>query len=436
MKIKSLCTFTTMNHLEKLNLIDFDYDLPDNRIAYTPSLNRSDSKLLVWNQEIIADSQYENITDFIPPNSLLLFNNSKVIAARILFEKYTDKPLKGFDDGNAIQQKPTVIELFCLEPSSEYQPVQLAMGAIQKVQWICLVGGAKKWKSEFLEKKIWYQNKWIHFFAKKLNSLDGKFLIEFNWDDDSITFSEILSIIGQIPLPPYIERKVTEEDKLRYQTTYASQEGSVAAPTAGLHFSKELLKKMEAHPTHAQFVTLHVGAGTFMPVKTAVINDHPMHAEFIEVDKKTIQYFIDDNEQLIVVGTTSLRTIESIYWLGVKLFKHPNIQVEDLQLLQWDAYTLSETNISKSNALNALIQWMEKNNIETLLSKTQLMILPGYSFKMASGLITNFHQPKSTLLLIIAAIVGKQWKQVYQHALNNQYRFLSYGDGCLFWIPK
>ena len=433
-----------MKQLQKLNLIDFDYALPNERIAYTPCQNRADSKLLVWNKKIIADSLYQNITDFVPANSTLLFNNSKVIAARILFDKQVvennDTPsvqnkINSHQEENAQPTKNSVIEIFCLEPSLEYSPVQIAMQANNKVVWNCLVGGAKKWKTPFLEKKLFHNNKEIRFFAKKINQLDGKFLIEFSWDDASIIFSEILALIGQIPLPPYIERNTTEEDKDRYQTTYASEEGSVAAPTAGLHFSQELLNKISSNNIALQFLTLHVGAGTFLPVKTDIINDHPMHAEFFEIEKKLIQYIIENNNQLIVVGTTSLRTIESLYWLGVKIIANPKIISNDLHLLQWDAYELSEKEIPKLEALHAIVNWMERNQLATLISKTQLMIMPGYRFRMVKGLVTNFHQPKSTLLLIIAAIVGSEWKAIYQHALDHQYRFLSYGDGCLFWIP-
>ena len=433
-----------MKQLPKLNLIDFDYDLPNERIAYTPCQNRADSKLLVWDKQIIADSQYQNITDFVPTNSTLLFNNSKVIAARILFDKQVienneahsvQNKINLHQDKNAQLTKNSVIEIFCLEPSIEYSPVQIAMQANNKVVWNCLVGGAKKWKTPFIEKILFHNNKEIHFFAKKINQLDGKFLIEFSWDDTTIIFSEILALIGQIPLPPYIVRNTTAEDKERYQTTYASEEGSVAAPTAGLHFSQELLNKISSNNISLQFLTLHVGAGTFLPVKTELINDHPMHAEFFEIEKKLIHYLIENNNRLIAVGTTSLRTIESLYWLGVKIIANPKITATDLHLLQWDAYEVDEKEIPKLEALHAIVNWMERNQLQTLISKTQLMIMPGYRFRMVKGLVTNFHQPKSTLLLIIAAIVGSEWKAIYQHALDHQYRFLSYGDGCLFWIP-
>lgn len=412
-----------------LAIQDYDYDLPDQRIAYQPAMHRSDSKLLVWNQSIIAESTYASIADFIPSDSSLFFNNSKVIAARLLFEKENNT-----EDASI---KNSSIEIFCLEPTEQYTPVVLAMEATRKVEWTCLVGGAKKWKTEYLTKEIIWENKTILFRAKKIQALDGKFLIEFSWDHDTLTFSELLHLIGNIPLPPYILRKATEEDKDRYQTTYAIAEGSVAAPTAGLHFSKEVFAELEKKKIQKQFVTLHVGAGTFMPVKSETIDQHIMHAEFIDVDAATIEYLLQHDA--IAVGTTSLRTLESLYWLGVKIIAAGQDKIPDyreLHLAQWDALDFAHLAISKVDALNALLNWMQLHQQNKLISKTQLMITPGYTFKVCVGLVTNFHQPKSTLLLIIAAIAGDKWKSIYQHALDNAYRFLSYGDGCLFWIKQ
>ncbi len=439
----------------------FDYDLPDHCIAYTPAIHRSDSKLLVWDKEIIAESTYAHIADFIPEKSTLLFNNSKVIAARILFEKNnkTETPfantsdLKESNSNSANKNDNSIIEIFCLEPSIRYSPVAIAMQATKKVEWICLVGGAKKWKEGGLEKSFQLRDKKIIVQAKKIEAIDGKFLIEFSWEDD-IHFSEIIEQIGNIPLPPYIQRATTIEDKDRYQTTYAIEEGSVAAPTAGLHFTKDIFDALAAKKINSQFLTLHVGAGTFLPVKTEDISDHPMHAEFFEVPKSIIEFFLQkefekeklENNQkptpIISVGTTSLRTIESLYWLGVKIIhlkKTASLEQLNsfhLKLLQWDAYDLNELNISNKEALSALLDWMELKNLTKLIASTELMIIPGYSFRLCNGLITNFHQPKSTLLLIIAAITGDQWKNIYKHAIENQYRFLSYGDGSLLWMPN
>ena len=284
---------------------DFDYELPSDRIAFSPLSKRDESKLLVWNQNIVAESTYASIDQFIPHQSCLFFNNSKVIAARILFEKKS----------NSLQNNSiSFIEIFCLEPTLAFSPVNIAMQAKGKVQWTCLVGSAKKWKEEFLEKEIYWNDSILHFKAKKIKQGDGKFEIEFTWDNNQVTFSEILHSIGQIPLPPYIEREANETDKERYQTTYATQEGSVAAPTAGLHFSEPLLQKIKDKGIDEKFITLHVGAGTFMPVKTENIKEHVMHAEFVDVTKETIAYLAETNNNIIAVGTTTLRTIESLYW--------------------------------------------------------------------------------------------------------------------------
>ena len=471
----------------KLPIEDFDYHLPDQSIAYTPASNRSDSKLLVWNKEIIAESTYNHIASFMPEKAALYFNNSKVIAARIHFQKAND----------------TTIEIFCLEPSNNYQPISMAMQATQKVEWICLVGGAKKWKEDYLEKefelirpsnngkdKIAPNNIndnnnnndndkdnnngiTIKVRAKKIKSIDGKFLIEFSWDNENISFSEIIEHIGSIPLPPYIQRATTEEDKDRYQTTYAKQEGSVAAPTAGLHFNSAIFESLAQKKCSTEFISLHVGAGTFMPVKTAHITDHEMHAEVFEITTATLIHLIEIAKQkelnpeaytpVIAVGTTTLRTLETLYWLGVKLINNEKLKEnKDLHLMQWDAYDAShdaenstnndKNNISNNNntnndiikdakpsitvkdALGTLLGWMQSHQMNQLITSTQLMIVPGYTFKIANGLVTNFHQPKSTLLLIIAAITGDEWKNIYKHAVENEYRFLSYGDGCFFTI--
>jgi S-adenosylmethionine:tRNA ribosyltransferase-isomerase len=419
----------------KIAIEDFDYALPDTQIAYTPSTKRDGSKLLVWDQSIIAESTYANIADFIPSNATLIFNNSKVIAARILFEKINANK----------EDKNSVIEIFCLEPTESYTPVVLAMQAKGKVEWHCLVGGAKKWKEDLLKMEVIINDTTVVINARKLKQDGGKFIIEFSWDNGDYHFSEILNSIGNIPLPPYIQRKANESDKDRYQTTYAIEEGSVAAPTAGLHFSSEVFDSLKDKNIHQQYLTLHVGAGTFMPVKSATIDEHEMHAEFIEVDILLIKYLLDHtsiiDKPIIAVGTTSLRTLESIYWMGVKALKFEqrhtkSIGLNELSLGQWDAYELIDEKVTIQDALIALLKALESQQTTKLISKTQLIITPGYTFKISDALVTNFHQPKSTLLLIIASITGNKWKDIYAHALANKYRFLSYGDGCLFWIKQ
>jgi S-adenosylmethionine:tRNA ribosyltransferase-isomerase len=433
----------------KLAIEDFDYPLPDERIAYTPAANRADSKLLVWDQAIIAESNYANIASYIPENATLLFNNSKVIAARILFDKINVQNNRSENIENENEKKSnSVIEIFCLEPTEKYTPVLLAMQATQSVEWNCLVGGAKKWKDDLLTKQVVINNEPVLFSARKIKNDEGKFVIEFSWDHTELTFSEILAAIGNIPLPPYIQRKASDEDKDRYQTTYAIEEGSVAAPTAGLHFSKDVFESLNKKNIAQQYLTLHVGAGTFMPVKSNTIDQHTMHAEFVEVDRTLIQFLFDHfsnalnkkiNSPIIAVGTTSLRTIESVYWIGIKMYlhaakQHKQIEQAYIHLGQWEAYELEDQHVSALDAMMAILNWLTSNNSNKLIAKTQLMVTPGYQFKICDGLVTNFHQPKSTLLLIIAAIAGNEWKTVYEHALNKKYRFLSYGDGCLFWI--
>jgi len=415
-----------------IEIASFDYILPEEKIAFTPASNRADSKLLVWNKEIIETSQYKHIANFLPSNAALFFNNSKVIAARLFFEKQTNNGQSN-------------IEIFCLEPSANFTPMIKAMEATKSVDWFCLIGGAKKWKEGILTKEIFIEDKLIHFNAEKLAQENGQYLIRFSWNNESISFSELLTHIGNIPLPPYIERAATTEDKDRYQTTYAKEEGSVAAPTAGLHFSKEVFEQLAAKNIQTNFLTLHVGAGTFMPVKVATIDEHVMHAEFIDVDINTIQHLIKlldapKKENIVAVGTTSLRTLESLYWLGVQQFyaqqKDNYVHNPTLNLTQWEAYELEANQINPTLALSALIKHLEKTKSTHLFAKTQLMVTPGYHFKICNALVTNFHQPKSTLLLIIAAITGDEWKTIYNYALNNQFRFLSYGDGSLLWINK
>jgi S-adenosylmethionine:tRNA ribosyltransferase-isomerase len=427
-----------------MKMADFDYELPDERIAYTPAGNRSDSKLLVWDQAITAEAQYRDIANYIPTGHSLFFNNSKVIAARILFDKsnnlidlehmHSIDAEKMIDPNSSTNSRQNKIEIFCLEPTAAFTPVQLAMQATKKVQWKCLVGGAKKWKTKFLQKELFYDHIKILLSAKKIAQEEGYFVIEFSWDHPDIVFSEIIALVGQIPLPPYIQREANETDKDRYQTTYATTEGSVAAPTAGLHFDELVFESLSAKGIDKKFITLHVGAGTFMPVKVDDFHDHLMHAEFIDVDLQTIEYLATTSDNVIAVGTTSLRTLESLYWLAIKIKQYPEIDSNEISLLQWDAYTLEGKDTSINEAMQYLKEWMIQKKINTLFATTQLMVKPGYQFKICKGLITNFHQPKSTLLLIIAAIAGDQWKSVYQHALANQYRFLSYGDGCLFWM--
>ena len=409
-------------HPKFLKIQDFSYDLPAEKIATYPLSTRDNSKLLVYKERAITESKYQNLAEQLPQETLLVFNNTKVVEARIIFQKASG----GY------------IEIFCLEPGEKYPDITTAMLQKGNAQWKCLVGGAKKWKEEFLLKKIQTNSHIISLSAKIAEKKNDYFLIDFFWDGDN-SFAEILHAAGLIPLPPYLNRDPEENDKATYQTVYAKYDGSVAAPTAGLHFTKELFEKLKLKKIESSFVTLHVGAGTFKPVKAAEMKDHEMHAEFIDVHESLIEQLLNSLDKTIVaVGTTSLRTIESLFWMGIKLSKKLEvgstmISIEDISVKQWDPYELNST-ITAKESLQFFLQWMKDTNTKRILSKTQIIIAPGYALKIAKGLITNFHQPQSTLLLLVAAIIGNDWKKVYNYALKNNFRFLSYGDGSLIWL--
>lgn len=406
-------------HPKNLSIAGFTYDLPPERIAKYPLEERDNSKLLVYKSGKITTSSYSSIAEFLPEGSLLVFNNTKVVEARLLF------------------QKPTggVIEIFCLEPDDQYTDITSAMLQKGNVKWKCLVGGASKWKHGMkLQKEVFENGKTFIVEAAIAGRLSDSFIIELSWQPQELSFAEILHLAGFIPLPPYLHRDVEEEDKNRYQTIYAKHEGSVAAPTAGLHFTDAVFEKLAAKNIQKEFVTLHVGAGTFKPVKAETMDEHEMHAEFIDVSTETIERLVNHLDKTIVaVGTTSLRTIETLFWMGVKVTRKPESSFDEITIHQWDPYEIEQTNVAAIDALNNLLQWMSKKGLKRILSKTQILIAPGYQLKIAKGIITNFHQPQSTLLLLVAAIVGEQWKSIYQYAMDNDFRFLSYGDGCLLW---
>lgn len=420
---------------KKLSIDDFFYDLPEEKIAKYPLIERDASKLLVYNNGIIKESTYKRLVEELPANSLLVFNNTKVVEARILFNKNNGSP----------------IEIFCLEPANNYADITTAMLQKGTVLWKCLIGGAKKWKEELLTKSIENNSTGLILTAKKIEKLSDYFLIEFSWNDAELTFAEMLHFAGNIPLPPYLNRAVEEKDKETYQTIYAKHDGSVAAPTAGLHFTDEVLASLKLKQIKTDFLTLHVGAGTFKPVKAATMEEHEMHSEFIDVSLHFIENLLkhlQTTNKIIAVGTTSLRTLESLYWLGVKIIEDRNkskvksqnliiesslnIKLETLHLSQWDCYELTQ-NITTTDAIECLISWMKLNNQNRLITKTQIIIAPGYTLNIADGIITNFHQPKSTLLLLVSAVIGNDWRKVYDFALENNFRFLSYGDGSLLW---
>lgn len=407
-------------HPKELSIIDFTYELPDERIARYPLAERDQSKLLIYRNGQISETIYAELAAHIPANSLLVFNNTKVVEARLLFEK---------PNGGRI-------EIFCLEPHEQYGDITTAMLQKGKVWWKCLVGGAKKWKEGALISQIEkYDSSEITLTARKIEQYADAYLIELSWDDADMSFAELLHAAGVIPLPPYLNRAAEESDQERYQTIYAKYDGSVAAPTAGLHFTNSLFAKLTKKNIRHSFVTLHVGAGTFKPVKSATMQDHEMHAEFIDVSAAFIEQLLQETAgPVIAVGTTSLRTLESLYWLGVKTKLDPHISAEALTITQWEPYELAQYNFSAAEALTALLDWLQQNQAGRLITKTQIIIAPGYTFRIIKGLITNFHQPQSTLLLLVAAITGDNWKKIYQYALDHQFRFLSYGDGSLLWL--
>lgn len=417
-----------MNQRKKLPkhllIRNFDYNLPDNRIAKHPLPNRDESKLLIYKDEVIREDVFANLSAHLKANSFIILNNTKVVEARLFFQNETG----------------VTIEIFCLEPSAEHVNLTTAMLQTQKVVWKCLVGNARKWKTETLIKKISLHDRETKLIAKRISRQNDYFIIEFSWNDAALSFAEILHYTGAIPLPPYLHREARDEDAIRYQTIYADQKGSVAAPTAGLHFTDKLFKQLSLKNITREFITLHVGAGTFKPVKTETIEQHEMHAEYFEVNIALIEKLVTDPaRKIIAVGTTTLRTLESLYWMGIKagqqsaVNSQQKITVEDISVCQWDAYELNSENISVVKALQTLLHWMKENNIDKLMAKTQIIIAPPYKLKIASALVTNFHQPKSTLLLLVAAVVGDNWKKIYNYALQNNFRFLSYGDGCLLF---
>lgn len=402
------------------NIEDFNYDLPDSHIARYPATPRDTSKLLVYNEGGIFNDHYYNLPKHLPEESLLIINNSKVIEARLHFRKPTGGQL----------------EIFCLEHSEIYPDVTSAMQQKAHVEWICQVGGVKKWKSGTVELQFEYQGITHTLYAQQLQRLDAGFKIHFHWTNAQLCFGEILHLAGKIPLPPYLNRDAEESDKTNYQTVYAKEDGSVAAPTAGLHLTEELFAALREKQINTAMLTLHVGAGTFKPVKTNTAEGHDMHSEFIEVRQELLEVLLQKPEQTrIAVGTTSLRTLESLYWMGVKLIQDPHLKLKYIQLTQWEAYSLPQE-YSFTEAIQAVLTQFQKERCDQFLTKTSMMIKPGYRIRSVDAMLTNFHQPKSTLLLLIHAFVGKDWKKIYDLALANNYRFLSYGDGSLLWLNK
>ena len=398
---------------EQIRIEEFNYPLPDERIAKFPLTKRDESKLLVYRNGKIDEAVFKQLSDYLPQESMLVYNNTRVIQARMLFQKETGAQ----------------IEVFCLEPVIPHD-YALVFQQTESCSWLCLVGNLKKWKEGALHKTIRMDDKEVVLSAERIKTTGDSHLVRFSWNNPQVTFAELLDAAGILPIPPYLHRETRESDLQTYQTVYSKIKGSVAAPTAGLHFTPEVLAGLDAKGFTREEVTLHVGAGTFKPVKSEVIGDHEMHTEFISVRRSAIENIRTNLGRIIAVGTTSVRTLESLYYMGRTLVDNPDATSEELVVTQWTPYHDTEE-VTAHEALTALLDYLDRNQTDTLLSATQIMIAPGYEFKIVKGIITNFHQPKSTLLLLISAFVNGNWKSIYNYALDNDFRFLSYGDSSL-----
>lgn len=404
-----------MKNIPDIAISAYDYDLPQERIAQYPLSNRDHSKLLIYRGGEIEETHFSEINGFLPANSMLIYNETKVVRARIPFRKKTGAK----------------IEIFCLEPVQPSREIQEAFAASSPVVWKVLVGNSKKWKDGLLSLPFARGE----LRAERIRQESEYSLVRFSWNPAGMPFSAVLEEVGKVPLPPYMKREAEDLDKQRYQTVFARQEGSVAAPTAGLHFTENTLEKIKRKGIQTASVTLHVGAGTFKPVTAGNISGHRMHSEQIIINKSTIEDLMNAHHRnIIAVGTTSVRTLESLYWHGVKLLRGEGD--EEIDIRQWDPYRSDLSGVASRKALSAILQNMEENNRDMLTGSTELMIAPSYQYRIVDSLITNFHQPKSTLLLLVSALIGEDWKKVYEYALQHDFRFLSYGDACLFLLNK
>lgn len=401
---------------KEIRIDDFDYALPDERIAVFPLEQRDASKLILFDKGKITSHIFNELPSFLEEGDAMVFNNSRVIHARLKFQKQTGAK----------------IEIFCLEPSNASSGYEKSLSAHEGSTWKCLVGGISKWKSGSLTKEIEVDETSTTLYAEVEGKTEDAWLIRFSWDNASLSFLEIIEQAGLVPLPPYIKRDVDFTDEERYQTVYAKEQGSVAAPTAGLHFTNQVLESLSKKNISLHELTLHVGAGTFKPVSAPTIGEHLMHSEWIEINIALLDRLIEVKKKIIAVGTTSLRTLESIYWIGAKILDTGDFNPLE-GIGQWEIYDtqLSSKHFPRKKALEALRTWMEEKRIEKLFTQTRLLITPGYRFRIAEALVTNFHQPKSTLLLLVAAATNNQWKEIYNYALANEFRFLSYGDSSL-----
>ena len=408
-----------MNYIDPrhIHISDYSYPLPDERIAKFPIARRDHSKLLIYNKGEVSSDVFYNLPQYLPKGALMVFNNTKVIQARMHFRKDTG----------------ALIEVFLLEPAdpSDYE---LMFQTTDHCAWYCLVGNLKKWKEGTLRREVEIHGQTIVVCATRGELHGTSHRIGFEWTGD-FSFAEIIDVMGELPIPPYLNRETQESDKTTYQTVYSKIKGSVAAPTAGLHFTPEVLADLDAHGIQREELTLHVGAGTFKPVKSEEIEGHEMHTEYVSVRRDTIQKLIDHEGCAIAVGTTSVRTLESLYYMGLKVMRDPSLNENQLHVAQWEPYGEVRSGEVKSvEALKALLAWMDARALTVLHSSTQIIIAPGYDYHIVKMLVTNFHQPQSTLLLLVSAFVKGDWHKIYDYALSHDYRFLSYGDSSLL-IP-
>lgn len=406
-----------MEDTKHIQIKDYNYTLPDDRIAKYPVAPRDHSKLLLYRDGRVSEDSFYNLPSYLKPGALMVFNNTKVICARLHFQKSTG----------------ALIEIFCLEPHTPAD-YQQSFAATRRVTWTCLVGNMKKWKEGRLERTVKVGDRELCLTAEHKGPAGTGFEIAFDWGDDAVSFSEVLDAIGELPIPPYLNRQTEQSDLSNYQTVYSKIEGSVAAPTAGLHFTDDVLRRLDEVGIVREEVTLHVGAGTFKPVKSEEIEGHTMHAEWIAVSRQNIEHLLAHDCSCIAVGTTSVRTLESLYYIGVLIHRNPQVAPEDLHVPQWLPYeyeTSTEEKLTSEAALHEILAYLDRNNMSVLHTATQIIIAPGYTYKIVKTMVTNFHQPQSTLLLLVSAFVGGNWRAIYDYALAHDFRFLSYGDSSL-----
>lgn len=411
--------------MEEILIEEYNYPLPDKRIAKYPLAQRDQSKLLIYRNGQVSEDRFYRVGEYLPADSLLIYNNTRVIQARLEFHKQSEDGTQG-----------ARVEIFCLEPLEPHD-YQLSLGSTDGCTWKCMIGNAKKWKTGALALPVVLPSgEEVKLLAEKGAQTGNTFAVNFSWEGASVSFAEILDAVGELPIPPYLNRKTEESDKTTYQTVYSRIKGSVAAPTAGLHFTDDVLDGLRQRGIQTAEVTLHVGAGTFQPVKVADANQHTMHTEIIAVPKTTIQTIIENLGHIVAVGTTSMRTLESLYFLGVQLHdtlhSTPHTLHHTLSVAQFEPYEMAHT-LSTYEALQAIVEYLEQTGQDTLHAETQIMIKPGYVFHVVDQLITNFHQPKSTLLLLVSAFVGGDWHTIYDYALSHDFRFLSYGDSSILF---